>query len=581
MGIFNYLTQRDSVKIRELFKLMHGVTQHTNEKYQDLLSILALGLRCLLVKEPLKVWSRVVKTFEAGLRKAVFRPPLSQTEEIFLTIVFATVIDLTELGYQIETAPLSNVRDQAAEVELQLKAERDRRRRLSIALLKALMTFLFRIMETSQSNVISQLKPFLQFRLGTLMMPNEYWKDSDHFLTENIPLRFNADVERPIKLKQLSLAVKMHWARSDAKDWRSLLQVLKSVLSLCEQDSLACTMNDSMLNGMTSTRSSYLSSAFGRSGPTSFSSRITAHGPCTCRKSIESLQYVWSIFLPVLETLSRPPQSRTVPNGGEPEKHLLDEFERSEAPRLIQRLHQLIKQSSLHGGSLSYYVPSGQIHRTLIKIFCNLGSYSKAQLLLWDLFECNDVLTLVISKFTDAQDGSDCSPQLLKYFLGTNKPLMKIKARNEGFGRQSWLEVAQPFWNTDIPSMVTITDVVLPSGSENEAMIEVDPLPRATEDILLEGEKKEVLRSTGLEANTLTYLDLPNFRDFVLLFIECCPNLQAITAETAVILRNKTHLTEHMSFSITKIQGRLEVLYCLATTTKMLPEVATQIGRSR
>ena len=82
--------------------------------------------------------------------------------------------------------------------------------------------------------------------------------------------------------------------------------------------------------------------------------------------------------------------------------------------------------------------------------------------------------------------------------------------------------VTQPFQQIDIPSKISITDTFLLRCSTDEATIEPDPVPDGTDEALLEGPERKILESIGLKVALLTYLDLADFEELVMRFIDCC-----------------------------------------------------------
>ena len=544
MGVFNYLSKNDSIKIQSLFELMHGLLLRSNSRYQILLSIQSLGLKCLLSKTPNDTWSRVITKISARFQDVHLDNSINTVEEQFLIVLSATVADLADLGSRATLPapiPLTLVSEQFDRPPQ--NPNTDRKRKGAIALLVSLRGFLNRLPLTSQ--IISQLKLSIRFKLGLLMNSEEYWKDSDHYLTEAFSKKLPEDMNATQYAKGFTLAAKLHWDYEGPKDSRGILGLLKMALQFSEAESARCDM-DFSTPAMMSTRSSYLSSAFGRQGPTGFSVARS----CQCRIAIHKLSYLWSIFLPAVDLLCRvPAASQTVVEGWE-------------VLEVIERFHQLIVKGAKHGWNLSDFVNPSSIFVTLAKALFAFSMYREALIFLWWRFDCKTVNAFVSLHFEQLLQKIRLSDLIVKFLKKSSRVSQNSAEVNQ--------HVIAPHWLS--PTLGKHT-----KGGESEI-----PTFEGTEDPMeVDEQYGKILLSSGLADPSFPELNFDGIVTLFPIFLEAVSRLSGLDTETLDAAKKKIVLTERLPMSIAKVQGRMEVIFCLAYWVETIPAVWTAISNNK
>ena len=547
MGIFNYLAKNDSVKIQSLFELMHGLLLRSNSKYQVLLSIQSLGLKCLLSKNPNDTWSRVLTKISARFQDAHLDNSINTAEEQFLIVLCATVVDLADLGSRTTLPvpiPLKRVSEQLDRPPQNPDA--DQRRQGAIALLVSLRGFLNRLPLTSQ--MVSQLKLSTRFKLGLLMNPEEYWKDSDHYLTDTFSQKLPEDMNATQYAKGFTLAAKLHWDREGSKDSRGILGLIKMALEFSEAEFARCDMDFSTPAAMMSTRSNYLSSAFGRQGPTGFSVARS----CQCRIAIHKLSYLWSIFLPAVDFLClTSTSSRNVVEG-------------LEVIEIIERFQQLIMKGEKHRWNLSEFVSSSSIFVTLAKTLFAFSMYRDALIFLWWLFDCRSVKAFASVHFEQLLQTVQHS-DLVDIFL-------RKSSRFSPNGAEVNHRVIEPLWLSP----------TLGKPTKGEGGSEVPTFKNTEDPVEVEEQYAKVLLSSGF-AGDQSFPGL-NFDGIVTLFpffLEAVFRMSGLNREALDAAKRKIRSTEALPMSIAKVQGRMEVIFCLAHWVETIPAVWTAIKNNK
>ena len=294
IGTFDFVTTIGGAKIKAYLDLLQNLIARSDPRYGDFLSNFNLALKCLLSKNAQQVLLHLLPKLSARLaRTTVPSSTLSFAEEQLLAVLFATIKDLADLALQNTFASggelitfMATGPDSSNTKSFQVQ-EMDKERKAAIGLLVALRHVFSPI--RGSLKILPQVQLSLCFRLGDIMTADEYWGDSDHHLTEAFNDKAAENFDSASYCRGLSLATKMHWERSGSKDTTELYKILDSALHFAEMEYTKCDTKISSLSGSMSTRASYLSSAFGRTDPTSFS----AAKSCSCRETNQKLSYVY------------------------------------------------------------------------------------------------------------------------------------------------------------------------------------------------------------------------------------------------------------------------------------------------
>ena len=305
--------------------------------------------------------------------------------------------DSTAMFVMLVITAITDVSDYINESEYPTPVEKDFNRPQEVRERKKLFHYTYKVLSTSLSvsPLIQRMILFVKYRLLVLMTPDMYANYRGFNIVQDLFPNALAHLSNPQKCEYMCLIARLLWEHNKYKDWPAIkqfftfaLEEFQAMLSESQRE-LRRRQDQKLLQAWS--YSSYISSAFGRQ--TGFDNIKSSEDLVT------PLDYIWSITLPVAETISNPQTRWKVQDGNVPPYTHIDRSERNFAIKLVssmERIYQVAKDNfsgqSVNTLALNHF-SAWAVKSSMIKIYSNLDDWS-AMDIIWEALQCPLLLPL-------------------------------------------------------------------------------------------------------------------------------------------------------------------------------------------